>query len=47
MKLFKLIVVSLGVSTAAFFATGCNTIGGAGEDIEGAGEAIQRKAANF
>ncbi|PMC16875.1 entericidin EcnA/B family protein [Oligella urethralis] len=36
-------VLALGLA-GAVFATGCNTVHGAGEDIEAGGEAIQRAA---
>ncbi|KGF31174.1 MULTISPECIES: entericidin A/B family lipoprotein [Oligella] len=42
-KLTRMFVLALGLA-GAVFATGCNTVHGAGEDIEAGGEAIQRAA---
>jgi len=34
----------MGLSTLALSVSACNTIGGAGQDIENAGEAVQKAA---
>lgn len=43
MKTWKYLCVIV-VMIAAFAVTGCNTFKGVGQDIEGAGEAIQKGA---
>ena len=43
MKKFKTLLVVL-IGTTAFALAGCNTLEGAGEDIEDGGEAIQDAA---
>ena len=45
MKKFWTMLLALALmSGAGFTMTGCNTLEGAGEDVEDAGEAIQRGA---
>jgi len=34
----------IGLCLTAFILSACNTVGGAGEDIEAAGEAVQEAA---
>ena len=43
MKMIQTLLILL-VGTAAFALAGCNTIEGAGEDIEAGGDAIQDAA---
>jgi entericidin B len=43
MNLFKTLIIALVVSAAGSLAA-CNTIHGAGQDVERAGEAVQRGA---
>ena len=43
MNLFKTLIIALVVSAAGSLAA-CNTIHGAGKDVERAGEAVQRGA---
>ena len=40
----RMICVALVLSMGAVLATGCNTLEGAGQDIEAGGEAIQDAA---
>lgn len=40
----KIILTLASLCAIAVFTTGCNTIGGAGKDIERAGEKIERSA---
>lgn len=40
----RTVVLSVFVAFACFAATGCNTVQGAGKDIEKAGEEIQEAA---
>ncbi|WP_432786917.1 hypothetical protein AAEX37_00983 [Oligella sp. MSHR50489EDL] len=42
-KLTRMFVLALGLA-GAVFAAGCNTVHGAGEDIQAGGEAIQKAA---
>lgn len=42
-RLTRVFVLVLGLA-GAVFASGCNTVEGAGKDIEAGGEAIQRAA---
>ena len=43
MNLFKTLIIALVVSAAGFLAA-CNTIYGAGQDVERTGEAVQKGA---
>jgi entericidin B len=43
MNLFKTLIIALVVSAAASLAA-CNTIHGAGKDVERAGEAVEKGA---
>ena len=43
MRLFKLIILTIFFTTCLFI-TACNTTKGVGQDLEAAGEAIEKKA---
>ena len=44
MKHMKTLILGFGLSFGAAGLTGCNTIRGAGEDVEATGEAVQEVA---
>jgi predicted small secreted protein len=41
----KLVLLLAAMSVASITLSGCNTVGGAGRDIEKAGEKVQKEAA--